>query len=452
MSHPSPPAEAARPALGLWMSIALVVGNMIASGIFLLPAALAHFGGISIVGWLFTTAGAVLLALVLGRLSRIVREPGGPYAYTRRGFGDFAGFLVAWGYWISIWVGNAAISTAFVGYVAFFWAPLGDNSLLAAIAALAAIWILTWVNARGVRTAGFVQVVTTVLKLAPLIAIGTLGLLYFNPANFIPFNASGESSFSAVTATAALTLWAFLGLESATIPSGEVQDPERTIPRATIIGTLITAAVYIAGTAAVMGVIPASALAGSTAPFADAASAMWGPWAAWAVAAGGAVACFGALNGWILLQGQLPLAVARDGLFPKAFGRTSGRGTPVIGLVVASVLVTLLMAANYTRGLVALFTFMILLATLTTLVPYIFSTLAELVIFVRERERFKGQRLMGASVIAALAFIYSIWATAGLGWETLFWGFVLLAAGVPVYVWLKRQPKAADAIAEEAEA
>ncbi len=432
------------------MSIALVVGNMIASGIFLLPAALAAYGGISILGWLFTTAGAVLLALVFARLSRVVREAGGPYAFTRRGFGDFAGFLVAWGYWISIWTGNAAIATAFVGYLAFFWAPLGHNPALAASAALAAIWILTWVNARGVRSAGFVQVITTVLKLVPLIAIGGLGLLFFNPENFTPFNLSGESSFSAVTATAALTLWAFLGLESATIPAGEVKNPERTIARATIIGTLIAAAVYISGTVAVMSVIPARALAGSTAPFADAASVMWGAWAAGAVAAGAAVACFGALNGWILLQGQLPLAAARDGLFPGIFGRTSMRGTPVMGLIVSSLLVTILMAANYTRGLVALFTFMILLATLTTLVPYILSTLAELVIFVRERESFSGQRLMGASVIAALAFFYSIWATTGLGWEAIFWGFVLLATGVPVYLWLKWPRRTAEPIAPEA--
>lgn len=424
------------------MSTALVVGNMVASGIFLLPAALAPFGGISILGWLFTTAGAVLLALTFARLSRIVREPGGPYAYTRRGFGDFAGFLVGWGYWISIWVGNAAISTAFVGYVAFFWRPLAESALLAAVAALAAIWLLTWVNVRGLRAAGIVQVATTVLKLAPLIAIGTLGLLHFDPSNLTPFNASGESTLSAVTSTAALTLWAFLGLESVTIPRDSVRDPERTIPRATVIGTLITAAVYIAGTAAVMGIVPPPALAQSTAPFADAASAIWGSWAAWAVAAGAAVSCFGALNGWILLQGQLPFAVARDGLFPSAFGRTSARGTPAMGLVVSSALVTLLMAANYTRGLVPLFTFMITLATLATLVPYIFSTLSELLIFVRERDRFHGQRLMGASAIAILAFLYSVWATVGLGLEALAWGFVLLVAGVPVYVWLRWRAKA----------
>ena len=430
-----------RRGLGLWMCTALVVGNMVGSGVFLLPSALAPFGGISILGWLFTTLGAVLLALVFARLSRMVPKVGGPYAYTRAGFGDYAAFLVAWGYWISIWVGNAAISVGFVGYVAFFWPALADSGWLAALVALAAIWVLTWVNAAGVRRAGFVQIITTGLKLLPLLAIGTIGLLFLELDHFTPFNPSGRSAFSAVTATAALTLWAFLGLESATVPADDVDRPERTIPRATVLGTLVAAAVYISATAAVLGVVPADALASSTAPFADAAQTMWGSWAAYAVAAGAAISSFGALNGWILLQGQIPLAAAKDGLFPASFSRMSGRGTPAFGLVVSSALVTVLMAMNYTRGLVELFTFMLLLATLTTLIPYAFSAMAELLIFINERARFDGAKLFGSSVIALLAFLYSAWAIAGSGPETVFWGFLLLVAGTPVYVWIQYRRK-----------
>ncbi len=181
----------------------------------------------------------------------------------------------------------------------------------------------------------------------------------------MPFNQSGGSGFSAITATATLTLWAFLGLESATIPTGEVKDPAKTIPRATIVGTLLTAVVYILGTVAVMGVIPPEILATSTAPFADAARLMWGEWAAYAVVAGAAISCFGALNGWILLQGQLPLAVEADGLFPRLFGRLGKSGTPTAGLIVSSLLITILVGMNFTRSLVELYTFIILLATLT---------------------------------------------------------------------------------------
>jgi APA family basic amino acid/polyamine antiporter len=425
-------------ALGPWRSTALVVGNMIGSGVFLLPASLAVFGGISIFGWAFSTAGAVLLALVFSRWGRLMPKVGGPYAYTRRGFGDFAGFLVAWGYWISIWSGNAAIATAFAGYLGVFVPAVSASSALAAVAAGGAIWILTWVNARGVREAGVLQVATTALKLLPLIAVGTLGLLYFDAGNFRPFNVSGQPAFSAITATAALTLWAFLGLESATVPADDVRDPERTIPRATIFGTLTGGVVYVLSTVAVMGVLAPAVLSGSTAPFADAASRMWGSWASYAIGAGAAIACFGALNGWILLSGQIPYAAAKDGLFPGPFGGLSERGTPVFGIVVSGVLATVLLAMNHTRGLVGAFTFIILLSTLTTLFPYVMCTAGAFLVSERAGEGRAGDRRFPWMLVPALAFLFSLWAIAGLGRDTVYWGFLLLLAGVPVYVWMKR--------------
>jgi APA family basic amino acid/polyamine antiporter len=432
---PSPEA----PKVGLWIATALVVGNMIGSGVFLLPASLAPFGGISILGWLFTSAGAVVLALLMARLARMMPALGGPYAYTRRGLGDLPAFLVAWGYWISIWCGNAAISVAFVGYLAAFFPPLGQVPVLGAGTALAAIWLLTGVNAWGVKEAGVLQIWATVLKLLPLLALGTLGLFYVDTAHFSPFNARGGSPFSALTATATLTLWAFLGLESATVPADSVKDPRRTIPRATVIGTLLTAVVYILATVGVMGILPMETLARSTAPFSDAGTQVWGRWAGSLIAAGAAISAFGALNGWILLQGQMPRAAAEDRLFPPIFARLSRRGTPVAGLVITSVLITGLMALNYTASLVEQFTFIILLSTLSALIPYVFSSVAELAIFVRDRGAFSGERLAGASAIAILALIYSVWAIVGSGRETVFWGLLLLLAGVPFYWWQSRK-------------
>ncbi len=419
--------------LGLWRSTALVVGNMIGSGVFLLPASLAAYGGISILGWLFTTAGAVLLALVFARLSRTAPQAGGLYAYTRMGFGDLAAFLVAWGYWISIWTGNAAIATGFAGYAGVFVPSISKNPLLAAAVAGGAIWVLSWVNVLGVRQAGIVQVVTTILKLVPLVAVGTLGFLFFRVENFVPFNLSGQPVLSAVTATAALTLWAFLGLESATIPANEVVNPRRTIPRATLLGAVSTAAVYILGTAAVMGVVSPALLVRSTAPFADAASAMWGEWASYLVAAGAAVAGFGALNGWILLQGQLPLAVAHDRLLPPIFARVTKRSAPVVGILAGSCLATVLIFMNYTRGLVKEFTFILLLATLTTLVPYVFCSAADAILFLRKKKGAPGSSRRVGLIIPVLAFAYSLWAISGAGADVIFWGLVLILAGVPIY-------------------
>ncbi len=421
--------------LGLWMVTALVVGNMVGSGIFLLPASLGAFGGISIVGWLVSSAGAVLMALVFSRLARLVRRSGGPYTYTREGFGDLAGFLVAWGYWISIWTTNAAIAVAFVSYTTLFWPSLDESNALKALVGLGTLWLLTGVNVMGVHTAGMVQLVTTVIKMVPLFLIAVVGVFYVDLSNFTPFNASGDSAFSAVTATVALTLWAFLGLESGTTPSEHVHDPERTIPRATILGTLATAVIYILGTVAVIGVMGSEALAGSNAPFADAATRMWGTWAGYAVGAGAVVSCFGALNGWLLLQGQIPLAAARDGLFPARFGELSRRDTPAFGLVFSSVLASALMLMNFSRSLVEQFTFIILLATLNTLVPYVFCSLSELLMRWREPERYDGGRLAGSATLSIFAFAFSLWAIAGAGQEIVYWGFLLLMAGIPVYVW-----------------
>lgn len=423
--------------IGFWIATALVVGNMIGSGIFLLPASLSAYGGISVIGWLFSAGGALLIALTFAWLSRVLPKAGGPYAFTKHGFGDFPGFLIAWGYWMSIWSGNAAIAIAMVGYLAFFWPAVAQTPFIAAAAALLAIWLLSLVNISGIRNAGKLQLITTVLKVAPLLIIAFFGIFFIDLNNFVPLNLSQESNFSAITSTAALTLWAFLGLESATIPANHIENPEKTIPRATIVGTLIAAGIYILGTIAVMGILPAENLSGSTAPFADAARLFFGELAGYFVAAGAVIACFGALNGWILLQGQIPLAAANDHLFPKRFGKLASNGMPVFGIVISSLLATVLMLANYTKGLVGLFTFAILLATLFTLLPYLFSSMTAVLMAFDKKE--KIQFAHPSAIVAGLAFIYSIWAVAGAGQETVYWGFLFLLSSLPVYVLMKRQ-------------
>jgi basic amino acid/polyamine antiporter, APA family len=434
-------SESRRPKLkrsmGLWMATALVVGNMIGSGVFLLPATLAGTAGpVSILAWVFTGAGAILLALVFAGLGRSLPRTGGPYAYARRAFGDFIGFQTAWGYWIAVWAGNAAIAVAFVAYATVFWPELGDSNLLAALVGIGLIWLLTLTNALGTRESGIVQLVTTVLKFVPLLVIGLIGLFFIDGGNYEPF--APEGTWTAISAAAPLTLWAFIGLESATVPAEEVRDPERTIPRATILGTVITTVLYIVATIAIMGIIPTAQLAGSTSPFADAAGQIFGGGWDKVIAAVAMISTFGALNGWILLQGRVPLAAAEDGLFPAPFARVHGkRRTPVFGLVVSSVLVTALMLLNYTKGLVDAFTFVILLATLTTLVPYAYSAAAQAYLYVTERERFQPRHFLRDIVIAALAFAYSVWAITGSGQEIIAKGFVLLLAGIPIYIGMR---------------
>jgi APA family basic amino acid/polyamine antiporter len=433
-SAPARPADAPR-VLGFWAAVSLVMGNMIGSGVFLLPASLAAYRGLSLVGWILSAGGAVMLALVFARLARQLPATGGPYAYTRHAFGDLAGFLVAWGYWLSIVATLAALAVAFVGYLDPFVPTIVRAPAAAAALAIAAVWLLIGVNVAGIALAGRVQIVTTGLKLLPLAVVGIGGLFFFAPAAFsVPPTATPMSGqiVSAVT----LTLWAFLGLECATIPAGSVRDPERTIPRATVVGTLLAAAIYIVSTVGVMSLVAPDRLASSTAPFADGARALLGDTAARLVALGAAISCFGALNGWVLVAGQLPMAAAADDLFPRIFAQLSARRTPARGMVVAGVLSSVLVAMNYARGLVDLFTFIILLATLSTLIPYAFCSMA--VWLMPGQPRPAG----GAALVSALAFVYSMFAIGGAGADTVFYGFLLLFAGLPLYVWVKRAHRA----------
>jgi APA family basic amino acid/polyamine antiporter len=420
--------------LGLWTSTSLVVGNMIGAGVFMMPAALAKFGGISLLGWVCSAIGAFLIAKVFAHLSKLLpAADGGPYAYSQKGLGDFAGFLVAWGYLVSVWCTNAAITVSFISALSTFIPALATNPYLAIGTGLATIWFLSWINSLGILTSGILQLITTILKIVPIVLIGLVGLFYIQWNNFLPFNASGTSTIAAITATTTFTFFAFLGIECATIPSGSVANSATTVAKATTLGTLIATLVYILGTVSVMGMIPAAALKNSVTPFADAAVIIWGQGAKYWVSAGVAISAFGALNGYILIQGQLPYAVAKDQLFPQIFMRKNDKGVPVYGIVISSIFVSVFMAMNYTKGLAEQFQFLILLTTSTILIPYIFCTASYLLMRLRVVGITKNI-FTGAIVLAALTFLFCIWIMLGLGYETVFWGFVLTMSSVPIYV------------------
>ncbi len=417
--------------LGLIMCTALVVGNMIGSGIFLLPATLAPYGWNSIFGWMLTIAGGILLAFIFGALSRNFPKAGGPYAFTQEAFGPMAGFLVAWSYWISIWVGNAAVATGAVSYLSVFFPSLSSTTGLHAVVTIGIIWLLTFVNCRGTYLAGSVQLATTLLKVLPLFAVIFLGVYLAaadGGANLAPFEPEAIS-FGPITAAATLTLWGLLGLESATVPAEKVKDPTRTIPRATMIGMIVTGVIYLFACSAIILLQPADEVAASSAPFADFVARHWGEGAGRWLALFAAISGFGALNGWILLQGELPNAMAKGGVFPDFLAKTSSRDTPVRALVVSSLLMTGVVLLNYSKSMTEAFKFILLLSTTASLVMYFACALAAL--------KLKADGRMTASpvlsLIAAAAALYAIWAIYGAGVEAVAWGLVLLAAGLPVY-------------------
>ncbi|MFB7596572.1 amino acid permease [Streptomyces sp. NPDC056160] len=445
----TPAGEPAAPApgrhsrrFGLPVATALVMGNIIGGGIFLLPASVASYGTVSLVAFGVLTVGAIALALVFGRLAQRDPRTGGPYVYAREAFGDFAGFLAAWAYWITTWVSNAALAVAAVGYLDVL-VPVNDHRWTACLAALALQWLPALSNFAGTRYVGAVQVVSTVLKFVPLLLVAVGGLFFFDPHNLGPFNASGHSAVGAVSASAAILLFSYLGVESAAVSAGEVKNPRRNVGRATVIGTAGAALVYLLGTLSVFGTVAHSRLVGSSAPFSDAVNAMFGgSWGGWAVALAALVSMTGCLNGWTLLSAQTPYAAAQDGLFPAAFARRR-RGVPTVGVGVTVVLASLLTVYNYTSGSAKVFQVLVLVTTFTATVPYLLATAAQIFHLVAGRGHLVNRaRLARDCVVAAVAAAFSMWLVAGAGYAAVYQGVLFLFAGVLVYaVMAARRPR-----------
>lgn len=420
---------------GLVPASALVVGSVIGTGVFALPSALAAFGPISLVAFGLVTIGALALALTFRALNVRLPASGGPYVYARDAFGDFAGFLNAWSYWITAWAGNAAIVVAWVGYVEVFWNTDHDRTWSILIA-MVGLWVPAAVNLAGLRSIALFQVVTTVLKFLPLLLVAVIGVFFIKASNFGAFNATGGSAWSAITSAAALALFSYLGIETASVVAGRVRDPERNVGRATVLGTIACAVGYLLGTLAVLGTVPHGDLVASTAPFTDSANAIFGGrWAGDVVGAAAVVSGFGALVGWTLIVAEMPAAAARDGLFPTVFAGENRRGIPAFGVVSSTLLASLLTVVSYTR-FDQVFTTIVLLSVLTAVIPYLFSSAAQ-VYWLLSRRGVSPLHLSRDLTLAVLALIFSFWALEGSGAQAVFYGVFGLFLGVPVYVVLK---------------
>lgn len=431
---PPPPGRTRQ--FGLPTASALVVGSVIGTGVFALPSALAAYGPISLVAFGLVTVGSLALALTFKSLTSRTTRSGGPYVYARDEFGDFAGFLNAWTYWITAWAGNAAIAVAWVGYVEVFW-NTGHHKGFSIVIALIGLWLPALVNLAGLRSIAWFQIVTTVVKFVPLLFVATVGLLFVKSANFGSFNASGGSSLSAISAAAAIALFSFLGIETASVAAGRVRNPKRNVGRATVLGTVACAFVYILGTVAVFGTVAHSTLVSSTAPFTDSANAIFGGhWGGDTVAVAAIVSGFGALVGWTLIVSEMPQAAARDKLFPARFATESKAGVPAFGIVVSTTLASVLTVVSYT-SFDKVFTTIVLLSVLTSVIPYLFSAAAQLSWLVTRRREIKRALLARDITIASTALVFSFWTLAGSGYQAVYYGTFCVFLGVPVYVWMK---------------
>lgn len=411
---------------GFWTATALVVGGMIGSGIFVLPGQLAPFGWTGVAAWVFGITGALLIAWVLTRLAAAFPEETGAVAICGRGLGPLPGVLFGWSYWVGVWSANAVISLTAARYLAVFVPQLGAGALALAATAVGLIWLLTLLNLAGARAAGRFQVVTTALKLLPLLAVVLL-LAGFVLAGGEQFAAHPHAGFDPVQLTPALGLafYALVGFESASVTAERVRDPGRIIPRATMTGLALTGLLYILVCSGIVLAMPEGVMANATAPIALFVETFWGRAAGLAVAGFTVIAAVGCLNGWVLVQGEVPLGMARSGLLPRWIGRTSGRDVPVGVLLVSSSLASILILSNATGSETSLMNFMLNLTSAATLWLYIGACLTAL-------------RLGISRPVAAIGLVFAGWTMVGSGTQAVGLSLLLMLTAVPLYWWAQR--------------
>lgn len=424
-------------ALNLPILTSLVVGNMIGTGIYVLPASLAPYGTMSLLAWIYTSIGSIFLAITLAHLNKRFPKTGGPYIFCREAFGRLVGFIIGYTYWFSVMASIAGIAVASVGYLGFISPTLNANSpeynsYYALGLDLLIVWIFTLINIIGIHAAGVVQLILTILKIAPLILIVLVGLPHVHLDYFTQVTLTDQTYFGALGSAAALTFWAFVGLESATLPAENTKGP-KDIYKATVFGTIITAVIYISSTFVLMGMIPNAQLKVSQFPFAEAGAMLFGQKAALIVVICAIISGLGALNGCVLTQAQIVFAAARDHLFPKAFKKLSKHDVPVAGQLLSSTLISLLLIMTVEPTMLKQFNNIALLTALLTLITYLACTFAELKFLLQSRTSLFHIFYSKSFLIVILASAYSIWTISSIEKAIIRVTFILLLLLIPVY-------------------
>jgi amino acid transporter len=423
--------------MSLLMATALVIGNMMGSGIFMLPASLAQLSspGTTLLAWLITGAGSVILALSFSRLGSILPHTGGPYEFTKHAFGEFAGYLSAWLYWNGSWIGNAAIILGTVSCLSVIFPAIGAHPHVGLWVSSVLLWFFTLLNIVGVKQASKVQTTFTGVKLILFFLFIVLAFAGGNWLNIGPVFPEGKS-LSTLPAAAALTLWAFAGLESAAVSGGEIQNSERNIRRSTMFGIIITAVLYLAISFGAMIALPQVRLAHSNAPLIEAMVGIIGKKAGIIIAAAAFMSVAGTAIGWIMITARMSYAAGMDGWFPAVFGKVHPKfKTPSASLIISAVLVNILLAMNYTKGLSGAFTFISLLATLSFLPIYVITCASEIILVVKHQVPLKAHKFFLKSLLPIIGFCYGCWAIYGSGAEIVMYGFLLILAGIPFYTY-----------------
>lgn len=362
--------------VGLFSATMLVAGNMIGAGIFMMPTIMGSIGSIAALGWLITVPGAFLMGYMFARLGKIRPVAGGPYAYAREGLGDFAGFQCNLLYWFSNVIANIAIATSITGYLTVFF-PILKTPYIGACSTIMLIWLAAGLNMIGPRVVTKMETITTILGIGPIALVGICGWFFFDPDVFMAgWNPGDLGEVKAISSAVSIMFWAFMGVESASVAAAVVKDPQKNVARATLLGVLIAALVYVVSTTAIMGLIPNEELRHSAAPFADAAMRVFGPSGAIIITLCAIMKASGCLGGWTLINAETALATSRDGLFPALFSKTDSRGVPVRGLAIVAVAMTAMVFLTISPTVGDAFMTLADISVLLVLTPYIFAAVS----------------------------------------------------------------------------
>ncbi len=422
--------------------LALVIGSQVGCGIFLLPSNLSSLGSISLLGWLISGIGAILLALVFAQLSIRIAGEGGPHIYVEKAFGPKAAFFTAWTYWLISWVSSLTLIIAAVGYIA----PLVGLSTPSMILSseLAIVTLITAVNIKSPKLAGSFEVFLTLLKCIPLFVIPLVGFFFLKSNHFLPILSQDLSIFSSLNTASLLTFWGFIGIETATTAAGIIENPTKTIPRAVVLGTSIVAILYFLNSIGIMGLVPPEVLSGCSSPYAEAATILFGGSWGSVMALIAFITCIGTLNAWVLTSGQIASAAAKENLFPPLFGKTNKSGSPYISLLIVLVCTQLLLLLTLTPNILSQLSRIIDLSVTTFLFIYLACALSFLKIQLKTFAK-KSRLQLSYTLLAAL---FCLWVLSFSSPQSLLFCSLFVFSGLPIYLrqakktsWIGSDPK-----------
>ena len=416
-------------AVGLTIIVAV---NMMGSGIIMLPASLAKVGTISLLSWIVTTLGSMALAYAFAQSGFLVTRPGGMSAYAEEAHGKSAFFMASYTYYISMVIANVAVALAAVGYLSPFIPWLSATPVHTCIGVMAAIGLTAVANFGGARLTSRIGSITVWGVILPVASLALIGWYWFKPDMFIgAWNVQHKPFGDAVSSSITLTLWAFLGMESACANSDAVENPKRNVPIACMAGTAIAAVIYILSTAVIQGIVPNVALANSSAPFGLAFATLFSPAVGQIVSLLAVLACIGSLLGWQFTIGQVAKSAAEQGLFPRLFARVNRHGAPVIGIALISVVQCLIALMTISPSLNQQFNTVVNLAIFVNLVPYILSLTA--LPFIMKKLKVNQSTYRINLTVALVALIYSLYGIYAAGTDAVFWGALVMLFGYIIY-------------------